>query len=305
MQFGESADWRDEDLYAIGAQPLRGRRTAAYRRLPWIRLTLTSAAFIALIAIYAPEREMRDRAAPHSLLGAPPELLTPPSPWQDLAEPTILVVMRDARLSSLALHHAARVHDDGLQQDIVEIGRFRSASPYFRVVLEHGSPPGTPDRSFFVDLALRAAHAGLAVARTLPEEPLATLEGRVEMARVRLENGEQRDCLAYRTLAGPETMQGVIRQIGWLCAPDVSRADLACAIDGLMLRHRETELSLSGPVAPFTGTPSECPLPRIESAAALPADASDMLATGALAAGTLAEGTLHILPPPPRRPADR
>lgn len=300
MQFGESADWRDEDLYAIGAQPLPGRRAAAYRRLPWIRLTLTSAAFIALIAIYAPDREMRDHTAPHSLLGAPPELLTPPSPWRDLAEPKILVAMRDERLSGLAMHHAARIHEDGLQQDVVEIGRFRSTRPYFRAVLEHGSSPGTPDRSFFVDLALRGAHAGLAVARTLPEEPLATLEGRVEIARVRLENGEQRDCLAYRTLAATATMQDVIRQFGWLCAPDVSRADLACAIDGLMLRHRETELSLNGPVAPFTGPPSECPLPRIESAAALPADASDMLATG-----TLAEGTLHILPPPPRRPADR
>ena len=298
MQFGESVDWRDEDLYAIGAQPLPGRRAPAYRRLPWIRLTLTSAAFIALIALYAPDRDMRDRTAPHSLLGAPPELLTPPSPWRDLSEPTILVAMRDELLSGLILRHAARIHDDGLQQDIVEIGRFRSTRPYFRAVLERGSPSDAPERSFFVDLALRGAHAGLAVERTLPEEPLATIEGRVEIARVRLENGEQRDCLAYRTLAAPQTMQGVIRQFGWLCAPDVSRADLACAIDGLMLRHRETELTLSGPVAPFTGPASEClrPMAGIESAAAAPsADAN----------ATLTTGTLRILPPPPRRPTDR
>jgi|GEM_PF-3691689 len=313
MQYGESAGWRDEDLYAIGAQPLPGRRAAAHRhlpakrRLPWIRLTLTSAAFIALIAIYAPDRDMRDRAAPHSLLGAPPELLTPPSPWRDLAQPTILVAMRDELLSGLALDHAARIHEDGMQQDIVEIGRFRSSRPHFRVVLEHGPSVDAPGKSFFVDLALRAAHAGLAVARTLPEEPLSTREGRVEIARMQLENGAQRDCLAFRTLHA-EAAHGLMKQFGWLCAPDVSRADLACAIDGLMLRHRETELSLNGPFAPFTGPASECsrPLSTIESAsAALPVDASATLAAGTFAEGTFAERTLHILPSPPRRPTDR
>jgi hypothetical protein len=296
MQFREAADWRDEDLYAIGAQPLRGRRLPAYRRLPWIRLTLTSAAFIALIAIYAPDRDMRDKAVPHSLLGAPPELLTPPSPWRDLAEPTILVAIRDERLSELPLVHLARLHDDGTQQDTVDIGRFRSTKPWFRVVLERGSVVDAPARSFYVDLVLRGADAGLAVARTLPEEPLATREGRVEIARIRLESGAQRDCLAYRTLDTAESMQSFARQVGWLCAPGVSRAELACAIDALTLRHRETGLLLSGPFAPFSQQESECPLPLVESASVqLPGEAS----------AALAEAAPHILPSPPPRPPDR
>lgn len=295
MQFGESADWRDEDLYAIGAQPLSGRRARTYRRLPWFRISLTSAACIALIAIYASDHENRHQSAAHSLLGEPPELVAPPSPWRNLAESSLVIIVHDERLTGLPLVHAAQIHDDGTLQDIIEIGRFRSNAPYFRVLLER-KPVAATNRSFFVDLALNAAQAGLAVTRTLQEEALYTRTGRVEVARVLLEDGPQRHCLAYRSIDAVSAMQDPdLKQFGWLCAPELSREDLACAIDGLRLRHRETGLPLSAPIIDGSTKASHCP------------DPPDFQVVEAIQAGetTASLSGPQSPPSPPRRPSER
>jgi hypothetical protein len=295
MRARESAGWRDEDLYAIGAQPRPGRRAAAHRGLPWIRITLTSAVLIALIAVYAPDRGSRNDAARHSLLGAPPQLLTPPSPWRELATPDLEIRSDDARLTGLPLSHAARAHDDGTLQDVIEIGTFRSTQPHLRVILERGDGNGLPSRSFFVDLAVRAAHAGLAVARSLPEEPLATRDDRYEVARVWLENGRARNCLAFRTVESAE----VARKVGWLCGVEVTREDLACAIEGLGIRHLETGLLLSGPL-----TPEVQPVCTRAPMGTVPPHQPAVTGSPAMSPTALASG--ELFPPlPPRRPIDR
>jgi hypothetical protein len=296
MQFGESADWRDEDLYAIGAQPPIGRQ-ARGRRVPWIRISLTSVAFIAIIAIYSPDRDSRNNAVIHSLLGEPPQLLAPPSPWRDLSEGGLAIALQDERLAGLPLVYAARAHDDGTLQDIIEVGRFRSNAAYFRVLIER-RPGDHTSRSFFVDLALNAAQAGLAVARTRPDEALDTSEGRVELARVWLENGSQRDCLAYRSVNLGDLIQDFgIKQFGWLCAPGLTRADLACAIDGLQLRHRETGLRLRGPVMAESPKVSACThAPDLDVLSEMPPEETT---------ASLGGQSPPQLPLPPRRPSER
>lgn len=267
--------------------------------MPWIRIGLTSAAFITLIAIYAPDHGDRDDGAPYSLLGEPPQLLTPPSPWRDLSEGDLAIIVQDERLAGLSLAHSVRAHDDGTLQDIIEIGRFRSNAAYLRILLER-KPGDAPDRSFFVDLALNAAQAGLAVARTQQEEALGTRNGRVEVARVRLENGPHRNCLAYRAVepARGMTEAANMKQFGWLCAAGLTRADLACAIDGLQLRHRETGLRLSGPVASENRQISECPRGRDPGFADL-----DIMPVPAETTASLAGPQSRPTPPP--RPSER
>jgi hypothetical protein len=298
MRLREPADWRDEDLLALGAQPLRGRRAVARRRVPWIRISLTSAALIALIAVHAPDRASRDGVAPHSLLGAAPELLTPPSPWRELATSDLEIGIEDERLAGLPLSHAARAHEDGTLQDVIEIGAFRSTQPHLRFLLERGTENDLPGRSFFVDLAVRAAHAGLAVARSLPEEPLATRDDRYEIAQVWLENGRTRTCLAFRTI----DVKNPARQVGWLCGNGVTREDLACAIEGLALRHIETGLLLSGPRTP--DVEAACLRGPMTTGREMPPQQSATTGPTATSPTTLASGTLFP-PLPPRRPVDR
>ena len=259
MRFRETPDWREEDLHAIGALPLPGRRVHARRRMPWIRIGVTCAVLVTLIAVYAPDHAERDQAARHSLLQNPPQLLAPPSPWRDLIEGDLAIAVQSDILSGLPFVHASSAHDAGTLRDTVEIGRFRLDAAYFRVLLER-SPGEARERSFFIDLALSAAEAGLAVARIRREDVLETRGGPVEMAEVRLENGLYRDCLAFRArnVSGDAGAAGV-KQLGWLCAPGLTGADLACVIDGLQLRHRETGLLLGGPFRKDDASASSCP----------------------------------------------
>jgi len=305
----ETTRWRDEDLYAIGAQPLRARsfakrRTSGYRRVPWIRLTLTSAALIALIAIYAGNDREHDSTAPHSLLGAPPELQTPPSPWSDLPFSDLDIVVVDEALAGLPLSQVARAHEDGTLQDIIEIGSFRSTKPHLRVLLERRPEGDAAGSTFFIDLALRAAHAGLAVARSLLEEPLATHNERFEVARVVLENGRSRTCLAFRTVDDMQSMRlnQPGRRIGWLCGNAVTREDLACTLEGIGFRHRETGLWLGGPLTPEA--PTSCTRKLLTTEKPFSPHLPALTGPASVPSATLASSA--VLPPrPPRRPGTR
>jgi hypothetical protein len=299
----EPVHWRDEDLYELGAQPIRGVRRASarapvYRRLPWIRLTLASVALVTLVTIYAPERRMIEEEVIGSLLGAPPELLTPPSPWRDLATSDLAFALRDETLARLPMTHLAQMHEDGALRNVVEFGRFASGRPNLLVVIERPGATGLAQRSFYVELVLRAAQAGLSVARVNAEEPLLTRAGTIEIAPVRLESRSARACLAFRAIDA----DGGMARFGWLCDDEPSRADLACALDALVLRHRETGMPLGPPGTQASACPrpldlldllvtasANLPAAGVEAPAATPADAP----TGAPP------------PPPPRPPASR
>ncbi len=299
MRYGDSVEWRDEDLEAIGALPVRaravGQRRGARKRPPWIRIGLTSVALIALIAAYAPRHAdvMPQRAVQRD----PPVLLAPPPPWRELAPPPTLVAVHDESLLHLPLSHRARVHVEGALQDIVEIGAFRSPETHFRLVVDRDSARETM-QSFFVELALGAAHAGLAVARSLHEDPLATRRGAVEVARVWLENGETRQCLAFRAAEEAQAF----RRFGWLCAGEatheVTREDLACAIDGIDLLHRETGMPIIGPAVPVPDPSSACTRP---ASAGRPNPDKVASAAGPARAAP-PDGPVRLLPVPPRRP---
>lgn len=283
MRGGSTRDWSERDFDAIGvgrprtrAQSRRGRSIAG--------LFLGSAAAVALLTLYAPRPDGEASRAP--FLAEPPELRAPPARWSAIAPPALTPLTRDPATAHLALRHEAYVGADGAaSRDVVEIGRFSSDATHLRVAVERGEG-GPAARSLYVEVALQAAQAGLAVERAVHEDALATRRGRVEIARVRLEDGATRECLAFRdeddTLAA--------RMSGWLCAGGVTRGDLACALDAFDLV--DEALSRSVLPAPVAGVATEC-------APALAGYAPDGWLSAAGPAAAARDGT----PVPPRRPS--
>ncbi|MCG6122211.1 MAG: hypothetical protein MEP57_05825 [Microvirga sp.] len=283
MSGGSTRDWSEQDFDAIGVGRPR-TRAQRRRRRSIVGLLLGSVAVVALLTVYAPRP---DDAAPRTpFLADPPELRAPPARWSALAVPTLTPFTNDPATADLALRHEAFAGADGASsRDVVEIGRFAADATHLRVAVERGN--GAPSaRSLYVDVALEAAQAGLAVARAAREEPLETRRGRVEIARVGLEDGATRDCLAFRD----EDPALSARMSGWLCAGGVTRGDLACALDAFDFVDEAASRSVLK--EPVDGAATECADVAVASAA------PDWLP----AAGQAAEAR-DVAPVPPRRPS--
>lgn len=258
--------WSEDDFDAIGVGRPRARASRARsRRKGVLRGVLGGVAgcalVVGLLTLYAPKpgRDADFGSGPGLL--APPELTAPPARWSALAIPALTAISRDPAMADLAMRHEAFAGRDGEGRDVVEIGRFEADATHLRVAVERGEEErgeaerAGEERSFFVALALEAARAGLAVARTLQEEPLSTARGRIALTRVWLEDGASRECLAFRD----ETGGAAARMSGWLCAGGVTRADVACALDAFDLVDEIASRSILA--APVGGHASECPNP--------------------------------------------
>jgi hypothetical protein len=165
-----------------------------------------------------------------------PASVSAPMPlWQPIVQPATVYAVDATDLQSLPFTYAARRDSFDAREDALTFGAAEAdGRPHFRLVA-HRSPEPQPTASFFVDLARRAADAGLAVARSAPADGLRTKFGTAEAADVVLAGGSERACLAFRF-----AHQDIAWRLGgWLCGTEgrpAGRRQLACLLDSVSLR---------------------------------------------------------------------
>jgi len=235
-----------DDAFAIRG-PIRGPAsdTPARRKrssFPWLRLCLGSGAVTAALVVLArqPEPAILDYPERPVIDEAP--LRAPPPLWQPIAQPAALFALDVPDLQGLPFAYEARRDGDDARDDTLTFGSAETdARPYARLIVHQSAHPEPQGSSFFVDLARRAADAGLAVARSAPASGLPTKFGLADVADVALSGNAERACLGFRL----SHSDAGLRLGGWLCGPrgqPASRRQLACLIDGLSLRGSDTGL---------------------------------------------------------------
>ncbi|MXQ13443.1 hypothetical protein [Microvirga makkahensis] len=213
----------DEDEAFFDERPVRRARR---RRRSWLRMILMSSLMIAGLVHFAQQKS--DEAQVKVRNGVPSSVLIAPAPaWTPVAAIPALYSVEGAP-GPLVIE--ARRHTSGAREDMLTMGRFGDPR-YARLTLVQGSPE--PAHSFFVDIARRAAQAGLAVARNSQSRAIATKFGPVEAASMTLVGTSEQECQAFRF---SETASGFGFQ-GWMCGTEavIDDAQLACFIDGITL----------------------------------------------------------------------
>ena len=212
------------------------RRHSSYR-LVFGLVVLGTALAVVLVAVFGV-----DAAAPTANDPATPA----PRRWVEIVRPSPLL---DLDLPAFgkepSLYDARRLANGNRRRDTLAIGRFDGVTPYFRLSLDRiGSAPA-PSRTFFVEMALRAADAALAVTRTDQPASLATRFGDFEVADVVLARGVTRGaCLGFRFQAEKPSF----RIVGFGCGSagkPLGRTFLACTLDRLDLAPSGADRDLS------------------------------------------------------------
>ena len=158
-----------------------------------------------------------------------------PEEWQAVEKPAIPVSIDMPEWKGLGRTHEARRHArTRLREDMIAIGQPQSNGLYARLVMARSANgEALPSGSFYLDVARRAAQAGLAVVKSEAPSSLDTKFGPFEMAEAELVTGSvTRPCFAFR---GPEGESG-IRLTGFVCGTAERKPDprqLTCFIDRL------------------------------------------------------------------------
>lgn len=219
-----------EESFERASRPSR-RNGPPKKPVPWLRMLVMSALSVAGL-VYLAQRG--DDPAPSSEpASVPASVLIAPAPaWKPLpASPALFSLDRSFGAATVD----ARQHTSGMREDTLTLKRFGEAR-HARVVLVQGA--AEKERSFFVDIARRAADAGLSVEKSGLSRMITTKFGPAETASVTLAGPTEQTCQAFR-FSEPEA--GFAFR-GWLCgAPD--DAQVACLIDAI---------TLSGPADPAT-----------------------------------------------------
>jgi hypothetical protein len=172
-------------------------------------------------------------AAPAPRAPAP----TRPRQWVDIVRPSPVFALESPEFGKEPSLYAARRHaSGGGRQDILTFGRFDGgATPYLHLSLYRIGSGTASSATFFVELARRAAEAGLAVTRSDQPAPLATRFGDFEVVDVVLARGPaQAACLGFRFHAENPGF----RVVGFACGgagKPLEKTVLACALDRLDL----------------------------------------------------------------------
>jgi hypothetical protein len=210
-------------------------------------------------------------AAPHAVKTA----------WVEIQKPLRLFALVGSDWGREPTTYTAERHrDGGGRRDHLSLGTFGSDQPWLHLTLYRMGTEEADRAPFFVDMARRAAPAGLSVARMGQPKPLATRFGTFEVADFTLEGqaavpGQSTRCLGFR-LAGAKVLQIG----GFACgAPGraIDRARLACALDRIDLVSAGDDRELR---AFFTGAAGElgaaCRIPAPATAEAVePAKAAN------------------------------
>jgi hypothetical protein len=158
------------------------------------------------------------------------------SPWSIVSRPleAFSLVLADAPRETR--RYEARRHANGRgREDSLSLGSFDEPGAYIRVSLYRPGPEAGESGTLFLDLARRAAEAGLSVERSAVSTTMGSKFGPIEVADVLLEGTQAgRACLAFRHLS----VDPDFRISGWSCGGagrPVDRVQLACQLDRLNL----------------------------------------------------------------------
>ncbi len=210
----------------------RGKRLG---RFPW-RLGMICLALCGLLYAFSEVTETR-----HALLPSQNPVAAPLPAWIEIASPPEVFSLKAPEFSGDATHYVARRHrTGGGRQDILEFGGSNENAPLLNLLIYQPGNEATPDSSFYVELARRAAETGRAIIRAEQPVEMTTRFGAFEVARLGLarDSASPRECLGFR-FANTEPN---LRITGFACgggaalaSPLTSKAALACLIDQLDL----------------------------------------------------------------------
>jgi hypothetical protein len=197
-------------------------------------LRLSGLLIVGLLAwTLLPGLTVRPESATVAAPGAPP---AERSPWSMVARPleAFSLVLADAPRETR--RYEARRHANGRgREDSLSLGSFDEPGAYMRVSLYRPGPEAGDSGTLFLDLARRAAEAGLSVERSAVSTTMTSKFGPIEVADVLLEGPQAgRACLAFRHLS----VDPDFRISGWSCGSTgrpVDRVQLACQLDRLNL----------------------------------------------------------------------
>ncbi|MFZ4532003.1 MAG: hypothetical protein ACOYOJ_09340 [Alsobacter sp.] len=165
-----------------------------------------------------------------------PLLRTEAPAWMPVSRPIPMFALDSVVFGREARRLEARRHaTGGGREELHLLGTPGAAGGHARIMLYRpGSESPTPG-TFYLDLARRAAEAGLPVARSAMPIPMMTKFGPAETADVVLGSGATAQaCLAFRLIAEDTEL----RMSGWACGSGdrpLDRLWLACTLDRLDL----------------------------------------------------------------------
>jgi hypothetical protein len=210
-----------------------------------IALVFSVALVFSLLSLPVPQQDA-PIAAPH---------VTKPA-WVEIAKPLRLFALATPDWGRAPTSYTAQRHRDGAgRRDNLTFGTFGTDQPWLHLTLYRLGADEALATPFFVDMARRAAPAGLAVARMGQPAPLPTRFGTFEVADFTLAGqvgaaGSGTQCLGFRL-----PRDKVLQIGGFACgAPGqpVSRQRLACTLDRIDLISAGDDTDLRGF---FTGAP--------------------------------------------------
>lgn len=217
--------------------------------------------------------------------GTGPSQLPPVSPgaapspaWIEIPEPVDVFRLDATVFAGDAARHMARRHrTGGGRQDIWEFSGAKDDAPLLNLLIYRPGNEASPESTFYVELARRAAEAGHAVIRAEQPAPMATRFGAFEAARLVLarDGAGTKDCIGFR-FANAEPDLGIT---GFACgggevsaSPFASKAALACLIDQIDLAPGADDKGLIDFFAAhYTLTSPNCAGQEIDPAPSSPA----------------------------------
>ncbi|MCI0735479.1 MAG: hypothetical protein L0Y50_04300 [Beijerinckiaceae bacterium] len=216
-------------------------RTNLPRRMPW-RFSLGCLALLGFFYAVA----WRGGAGPSEPLSGSPSAAPPPA-WVEIQDPAEVFRLEAPELAEAARSYAALRHrTSGGRQDILEFRGSESTAPsFFRLVAYRPGGEAVFPQSFFVELARRAADAGLAITRAAQPNALATRFGAFEVAELSFvrSGAPAKECLGFRF----NSTEPDLRITGFACGPGgfaLSKSALACLLNRIDLAPAPEDESL-------------------------------------------------------------
>ena len=168
--------------------------------------------------------------------------------WVEIAKPFEFYDLSAPLVANEKMSYAARRHTPGGgREDFLTFGDFSAKGPYVRLSIYRHGAEKIAAPSFFVDMARRAAPAGISLGKTEVSEMQATRFGGFETAAMVLQKGRQtrENCRGFRFSVAPPglTMAGFACGAGdeplsgdnFACL--INRLDLVSAGDDKALRN--------------------------------------------------------------------
>ncbi len=180
-----------------------------------------------------------------------------PAVWSPVVRPQTIFTLDLAALGFERPTLDVRRHGGGGREDVFSATGQGEGAPFLRVVAYRYGSEVKPAGTLFVEMARRAAEAGLAVTRTTAPVAVSTRFGLAEASDVTLLEGERRhECLAWRLVRDDLDL----RLTGWLCPGAGRRAE-----------RRPCPASSTGWISPARSPTATCAGPSRRRAATPPA----------------------------------